>query len=48
MSAILLKGPGLIHLKKPLEGKNKCIALPSQYDNISSSKVETVRLCGLK
>lgn len=44
----LLKGPGLMNLKRPLVGRPACIALPNQYDKTSRKSVETNSVCGLK
>lgn len=47
-SDALLKGPGFIHQNAPFEGRTMCMTLPNQYDNTSSSSIETFRVCGLK
>lgn len=45
---LLLKGPGLIHLKIPRDGRPRCMRLPSQYVKTSKKSCETLSVCGLK
>ncbi len=45
---LLLKGPGLIQRKMPLDGRAMAMALPNQYDRTRRNRVETANVCGLK
>ena len=44
----LLKGPGLIHQKIPLDGRTVCMALPKAKERTSNSNDETDKFWGLK